>query len=176
MQTSSFRRKNTAEFEQKTVLPLLLHEHPLLTVPVESCRKRSKPLQLKGFDRSVNFFASLLTRRDDFGRVVNQGFSAPIRILGVECTPLFRVRVADNSVAHSLLSVGFLTYFPLFILASAGFGSSSGMPHTVPIRMAPGTRPSAHKICMRRVEMPHRSAVCVIDKYFMATPISLVGA
>ena len=39
-------------------------------MPVESCRKRSKPLQLKGFDRSVNFFASLLTRRDDLGRVV----------------------------------------------------------------------------------------------------------
>ena len=109
----------------------------------------------------------VVCRIDDFGRVVNQGFSAPIRILGVECTPLFRVRVADNSVAHSLLSVGFLTYFPLFILASAGFGSSSGMPHTVPMRMAPGTRPSAHKICMRRVEIPHRSAVCVIDKYFM---------
>lgn len=35
-----------------------------------------------------------LTQADDFGRVVNQGFSAPIRTLGVECTPLFRVRVA----------------------------------------------------------------------------------
>ena len=51
-------------------MPLLLHEHLLLTVPVESCRKRSKPLQSKGFDLSVIFFASLLTRRDDLGRVV----------------------------------------------------------------------------------------------------------
>ena len=109
----------------------------------------------------------IVRRIDDLGRVVNQGVSAPIRTLGVECIPLFRVRVADNSAAHPSLSEGFLIYFPLLILASAGFGSSSGMPHTVPIRMAPGTRPSAHKICMRRVEMPHRSAVCVIDKYFM---------
>ena len=33
----------------------------------------------------------IVRRIDDFGRVVNQGFSAPIRTLGVECTPLFRV-------------------------------------------------------------------------------------
>ena len=51
-------------------MPLLLHEHPLSAVPVESCRKASKFLQSKGFDLSVNFFASLLTHGDDLGRVV----------------------------------------------------------------------------------------------------------
>ena len=62
--------RNLLILNKKRFLPLLLHEHLLLTVPVESYRKRSKPLQSKGFDLSVNFFASLLTRRDDLGRVV----------------------------------------------------------------------------------------------------------
>ena len=32
------------------------------------------------------------------------------------------------------------------------------------IRIAPGIRPSPHKICIRRVEIPHFSAVCETDR------------
>ena len=35
-------------------------------------------------------------------------------------------------------STGFLIYFPFLILASAGFSASSGIPQTVPMRIAPG--------------------------------------
>lgn len=59
---------------------------------------------------------------------------------------------------------------PDLILASAGFGSSSGIAQAKPIRVAPGMRPSLHRICMRRVEIPHLLAVCVTDKYFIAWP------
>ena len=48
-------------------------------------------------------------------------------------------------------------YFPLFILASAGFGSSSGIAHLLPIFTAPGMRSSLHNTCMRRDEIPHLS-------------------
>ena len=33
--------------------------------------------------------------------------------------------------------VAFFAYFPLLILASAGFAASSGIPQTVPMRIAP---------------------------------------
>ena len=70
----------------------------------------------------------------------------------------------------------FLIYFPFFILASAGFVSSSGIAQECPIRTAPATRPSRHRIWMRRGEIPQRSAVCAIDKYVIRIPPALTNA
>ena len=68
-------------------------------------------------------------------------------------------------------------YFPLLILASAGFGSSSGIAHLLPIFTAPGMRSSLHSICMRRDEIPPLSAVCGTERYFMvaALPVCPLG-
>ena len=62
-------------------------------------------------------------------------------------------------------------YFPILILASAGFGSSSGIAHLLPIFTAPGMRSSLHNICMRRDEIPHLSAVCGTERYFMVAAL-----
>ena len=82
--------------------------------------------------------------------------------------------VCHNFESESLLFYGSvysshfcLIYFPLLILASAGFGSSSGIAHLLPIFTAPGMRSSLHKICMRRAEIPHLSAVCGTERYFI---------
>ena len=96
----------------------------------------------------------------------DQGISAPF-------APA-RGSVCHNFESESLLFCGSvyssrfrLIYFPFLILASAGFGSSSGIAHLLPIFTAPGMRSSLHKICMRRAEIPHLSAVCGTERYFI---------
>ena len=60
-------------------------------------------------------------------------------------------------------------YFPLFTLASFGFGASAGMIHWCPTRCAPSMRPSVHKVCTRLAQMPHFSEICLIDTYSTVT-------
>ena len=60
-------------------------------------------------------------------------------------------------------------YFPLFTLASFGFGASAGMIHWCPTRCAPSMRPSVHKVCTRLEQMPHFSEICLIDTYSIVT-------
>ena len=62
-----------------------------------------------------------------------------------------------------------LMYFPLFTLASFGFGASAGMIHWCPTRCAPSMRPSVHKVCTRLAQMPHFSEICLIDTYSIVT-------
>ena len=77
---------------------------------------------------------------------------------------LISSRSCFKMTAQLSFSVGFFTYLPFLILASVGFVAFSGMTQNVPTRIAPGMRPSLHKICMRRVETPHFSAICETDK------------
>ena len=62
-----------------------------------------------------------------------------------------------------------LIYFPLLILASAGFSASSGIPQVRPIIIMPGIRPSLQRIWMRRVEIPHFSDISLMERYFIRT-------
>ena len=48
----------------------------------------------------------IVRRIDDLGRVVNQGVSAPIRTLGVECIPLFRVLFALGTFVSAVVGGG----------------------------------------------------------------------
>ena len=66
-----------------------------------------------------------------------------------------------------LSSVGFLIYFPLRILASAGFSASAGIIQRLPARCAPVMRPSLQRTFTRRWEMPHFSAASKVDRYFI---------
>lgn len=49
--------------------------------------------------------------------------------------------------------------------------------YLLPIFTAPGMRSSLHNICMRRDEIPHLSAVCGTERYFMvaALPVCPLG-
>ena len=68
-----------------------------------------------------------------------------------------------------LSSVGFLIYFPLRILASAGFSASAGIIQRLPARCAPVMRPSLQRTFTRRWEMPHFSAASKVDRYFICS-------
>ena len=58
-------------------------------------------------------------------------------------------------------------------LPSRGFGAFSGIIYRLPLRMAPGTFPSAHSTLMRLVEMPHFSAAFDILIYSIWDPLPL---
>lgn len=90
--------------------------------------------------------------------------------------PFFESESQIMSAAHLSFSVSLLIYFPLLIRASAGFDSSSGIAQRLPIFTAPGMRSSLHNICMRRGEMPQRSAVCGTERYFIVAALRSVCA
>ncbi len=71
MQTSSLRRKYAADFEQdKRFAPIITRAPPIDRQLTKGVRNGRNPCKHRGFDQTVNFFAPLLTHRDDLGRVV----------------------------------------------------------------------------------------------------------
>lgn len=123
-------------------------------------------------------FSVIVCRIDDTGRVVAKGEVRPFAPARGKARNNFESESESLlSAAQFSFSAGFLMYFPLLILASAGFGSSSGIAHLLPIFTAPGMRSSLHNICMRRDEIPHLSAVCGTERYFMvaAFPVCPLG-
>ena len=74
MQTSSLRRKYAADFEQdKRFAPIITRAPPIDRQLTKGVRNGRNPCKYKGFDQTVNFFAPLLTHRDDLGRFVTRG-------------------------------------------------------------------------------------------------------
>ena len=57
------------------------------------------------------------------------------------------------------------TYLPLLILWSAGLTASAGIAQEFPTINAPGMRPCRQMTWSLLVDIPHFSAVCLIDKY-----------
>lgn len=53
-------------------------------------------------------------------------------------------RIKTGSIKRCFYASFRFTYFPLLILASAGFSASFGIPHVLPIVIVPGIRFSLH--------------------------------
>ena len=56
-------------------------------------------------------------------------------------------------------------YFPLLILASTGLDAFEGIPHIVPILIAPGIRPLVHRTWILRGDIPHFSEASRVERY-----------
>lgn len=94
-----------------------------LTEKTPSAKKSSK---IKAFSHSKKYFCEYLTRADHLGRVVNTVLVRPFAPARGKARNIFELE-SLLSAAHFSFSVACLIYFPLLILASVGFGASSGI-------------------------------------------------